>query len=504
VTDSVVFIAADGTVVGWNPAAAATFGTRLRENDEPNLAMLFPSEERARAERLLEQCARGDRVRAMLIAARGDGSRLMADVTLAPVEAPAGGSGGFVLVARDVTETMLLHGAAAAVAAGPDPSAALESFFWVLEQVVPLLQLGLSIVEGDRFRRVANGGGAERILRPGETILLERTAIGTAVETRAPVIVGNTRHGRFALDPLLADAGIGSYVILPLFRGRVFAALNVGFAEPEGPTPAVVGLLVRVLSPITPAILNLLTLEEQASAIRELEQLDALKNEFLALITHEIRTPLAVIAGFAEALQQRWNELPDAEKLESIDAIQRSGKNVSRIVDEALQVALIVGGEFTYELRPFDVVEQIEQTIRDLSRRGDRSRLRLIARDRLLLVHADPDRHWQVLTNLISNAIKFSPPDAPIEIEVSREGSNVQVCVRDFGVGIAEADIPKLFRKFSRVGNPEQLRVRGTGLGLFICKALVEAQGGRIWVESKPGEGSEFRYTLRVARQATT
>jgi signal transduction histidine kinase len=115
-------------------------------------------------------------------------------------------------------------------------------------------------------------------------------------------------------------------------------------------------------------------------------------------------------------------------------------------------------------------------------------------------VYADRDRHWRVLTNLISNAMKYSAADEPIEIDVCAKGGDVQVEVRDHGVGIGAAELPMLFRKFSRVGSRNG--VRGSGLGLYICKRIVEAQGGRIWAESRPGEGTVFVYTLPVAEAA--
>jgi signal transduction histidine kinase len=115
----------------------------------------------------------------------------------------------------------------------------------------------------------------------------------------------------------------------------------------------------------------------------------------------------------------------------------------------------------------------------------------------LPLVRCDPDRHRQILMNLLSNALKFSPPDSPIEVRLNRRESVVQVAVRDHGPGIEPSHLPKLFQKFSRVGT--QQLAPGNGLGLYVSKAMIEAQGGQVWVQSHLGRGSTFVYTFPAA-----
>jgi signal transduction histidine kinase len=122
----------------------------------------------------------------------------------------------------------------------------------------------------------------------------------------------------------------------------------------------------------------------------------------------------------------------------------------------------------------------------------------------LPLVRGDKQRNWQVLTNLISNALKFSPSDTPVEIAAFKVGPAVHVEVRDHGAGIERGDSSKLFEKFARLGNGDAPADRGTGLGLYLTKRMVESQGGRIWLRTRQGEGSTFIYKLPLAATSVT
>ena len=497
--DAVVLLDREGVVSLWNGAAERMLGISPESGLGLDYAQLFAPERRDEVRELVLGTSPGRPRRATAVALRTDGTRLIVEAACAAFRAADEQASGFVVVLRDVTEAMLVRSAASAVAFEADASTALTSFSKVLEEIVPVENLTLTAVEGDDARRVASGGRSASRLPSGELLALRGSPLETAIENRRPLVCPDTRAGPLRFDRLLARRGVGSYVVLPLFRsGRVIAALNIGFAAADVPTAAVVGLLTSLTALIMPIILNLVTLQEREVAIQRLEEVDRLRNEFLALMTHEIRTPLAIIAGFAEQLQNSWDVLSEAEKLESVEMIHRNGRNLSRLVEDGLQIARIESGQFDYELVPVDLAEEARRVVADFTHE-DAGRIRVSAAPRLPRALCDPQRHRQILTNLVSNALRFSPPETPIHVGLTRRGSTVQVHVRDRGPGIARADLPKLFRKFSRVGGPEQLRVAGTGLGLYISKAIVEAQGGRIRVRSKPGSGSTFTYTLPVA-----
>jgi signal transduction histidine kinase len=466
--DAIVLVDDRGTITGWSESAEHMFGL---------------PEHRAMGESLDSLFVREPLVRPLRVALRADGSRLLVEV-----HSTNAGTHESVVIVRDVTEPTLVRSAAAAVASESDASDALASFMDVLAQVLPIDNMTLITLEVGEARLVATAGRAARTLPLDDLAAYDE-----------PITCTDTSRGRFPYDRVLAAAGIGSYVALPIAHGgRVVASLNVGFASVDGPTAGVVELLSSLSLAIMPLVLSLAALEGQAVAIERLERLDALKDDVLALMAHDIRTPLAIIGGFAEHLQDRWDELSEQEKLENIGTISRHALKLYGLADAGLQVTRIESDSFPYELRSVRLEEDVARTVADLPT-AEAARIRVNAREPLPPVRCDPERHWQILMNLLSNALKFSPPETPIDVDVSRQDRMVEVAVRDRGPGISGADLPRLFQKFSRIGGPELDGVRGTGLGLYISKALVEGQSGQIRVESAPGRGSTFAYALPVA-----
>ncbi len=239
---------------------------------------------------------------------------------------------------------------------------------------------------------------------------------------------------------------------------------------------------------------------QEKQMLRKLEEMNELRNEFVATIAHDLRAPMASISGFAHLLIDEWSATSDGKKVEYLRIIARNTDTLAEFVEDVLQVARIEAGEFSYDIRSFDIHALAQRALDEAIGPNDDRRLELIAPDDLPLVLGDEARQWQVFTNLLSNALKFSPAQEPITVELSSIEGSVRVAVIDRGIGIAKDDLAKLFHKSERLlksGNPI---IPGNGLGLFICKTLVEAQGGRIWCESALGAGSTFFFTIPVAR----
>jgi signal transduction histidine kinase len=240
---------------------------------------------------------------------------------------------------------------------------------------------------------------------------------------------------------------------------------------------------------------------EQAN--RELRQLDETKSAFLSNVSHELRTPLASIRAYAELLLTYDDP---AVAREFVEIIHGESERLTQLVNDVLDLMKIEAGQMEYRLEPLDLTPLIEEVGRVYAPVLARENVafRCVISPDLPMVQADPTRLRQVLGNLLSNARKFTPGGA-IDLSAARVGDEVRVAVSDTGVGIAVEDQERIFERFQQAGPVLTDKPRGTGLGLAICRDIVAHHGGRIWVDSRPGEGSTFTFTLRpspVAAQA--
>ena len=236
--------------------------------------------------------------------------------------------------------------------------------------------------------------------------------------------------------------------------------------------------------------------DRQHEAVRRLEELNRLKDDFVALVSHDLRSPMTIIGGWAKTLRANWDQLDVKQRDRAFDRIERTVDHLSTFVDSILQIAAIESGGFSYDIKPFDIHALILRTAVDARDNGRGISIEVKVPDDLPPVLADEQRTWQILMNLASNATKFSPAGGRVIIIASADDTSVDVSISDEGPGIAAEDQSKLFKKFSRLAQPSSSDVKGSGLGLYITKLLVEGQGGRISVESELGTGATFTFSL--------
>ena len=235
--------------------------------------------------------------------------------------------------------------------------------------------------------------------------------------------------------------------------------------------------------------------EQESDLSTRLRELNEMKDTFVATLAHDLRSPLASMKGFAEVLGTHWSELPAEKRQVLVDRIISGADRLSELIDTILDSAALEAGELPLALDAVDLVELVHQVVLD-ERAATGARFEVSVRGAVPLVQADSRRVWQVLTNLISNALKFGPADGPVHVTVTSTPADVEVAVSDEGPGVGVEDISRLFQKFSRASAGVAASVEGTGLGLYICRALVEAHGGVIWVENGPAGGATFRFRL--------
>ena len=249
---------------------------------------------------------------------------------------------------------------------------------------------------------------------------------------------------------------------------------------------------VFVVRPVTQAF----ELERLARA--RLEVVDQMRSDFVSMVSHELRNPMATIRGFGQILYDQPERLSGPKRREAYEVIVRQVDRMASLVDNVLEVSRMESDSFSYAFMPYDVGELLAEAVAD-ARFGWPSHPITLDAPGLPAVHGDRERLKQVVLNLISNACRYSDDDAPVVVHASRVDDRVRVEVRDEGVGIAPEQQGMLFQRFARVRTPDTANVRGTGLGLYISRRIVEAHGGRIWVSSEPGRGSTFAFEVPIS-----
>ena len=234
-----------------------------------------------------------------------------------------------------------------------------------------------------------------------------------------------------------------------------------------------------------------------------LEEMERLRAEFLGMVSHELRTPLTSIKGSAATLTEAASDLDPAEMLQFFRIIGEQADHMRDLIGDLLDVARIETGELSVAPAPADVATLVDEARSRFQSGGGRNNLRIDLSPVLPLVMADGRRIIQVLSNLLTNAARYSHEASAIGVSAVREGYHVAVSVTDEGRGIAAERLPHLFRKFSRLEGEDRGRdIAGSGLGLAICKGIVEAHGGRIWAESEGlGMGARFTSTIPTVEE---
>lgn len=249
------------------------------------------------------------------------------------------------------------------------------------------------------------------------------------------------------------------------------------------------------------------------------KEVDRMKSDFLSTVSHELRTPLTSVLGFARIIKKKMNDviLPlvktgDAKIQKSIqqvgdniDIIVSEGERLTTLINDVLDLAKMEAGKIEWNMEPLSMAEVVKHAAAAVSSLLEQKglELRLEMEAGLPPVIGDRHRLMQVVINLISNAVKFTDAGT-ITCSAARRDNEVVIGVRDTGTGIASADLPKIFEKFKQVGDTLTNKPKGTGLGLPICREIVQRHHGRIWAESEPGRGSAFFFTLPAGAPAET
>ncbi len=359
--------------------------------------------------------------------------------------------------------------------------------------------------KGERLVLSAGAGDVGRqMVDRGHMIPMALTTslVARAARDREPVVVNDvTRAPDFLPNPLLPRTR--SELAVPMIVGdEVIGVLDVQADKVGYFSELDVRVLSTLAAQVAVAIQNARLYAEQLQVADQLREVDRLKSEFLASMSHELRTPLNSIIGYAEVLLDGIDGELNDDMEEDVTAIHSSGKHLLNLINDILDLAKIEAGQIDIVPEPLKLpplVEDIVQTTRVLLKNKP-VELVVDLPDDLPAIYADALRVRQIIANLLSNASKFTE-EGQITIQArpfAKDPSMLHIRVIDTGIGMTPEQVAVIFERFRQVDQSHTRRAGGTGLGLAITRELVQMMGGEIWVESEPGEGSVFNFTLPI------
>jgi signal transduction histidine kinase/DNA-binding response OmpR family regulator len=362
-------------------------------------------------------------------------------------------------------------------------------------------------LDGDAYRLASSVGGpdayneyvSEVAIRPGMDTVVGRVALERRT-IQVPDVLAD-RHYSFPEGQRLGN--FRTLLGVPMLSGGVATAVVFLWRHAVDPfDDAQIELVATFATQGTIAIASTELFKAINEKNRELEIASQHKSEFLAHMSHELRTPLNAVIGFSQVLLDRLFGEVNPKQEHYLENILRSGRHLLSLINDVLDVSKVEAGRMELEIEPValdGILEEALMLVREQSSGREQTLTLDVERD-LPEVSADVRRIKQVVLNLVTNAVKFTPPGGRITVSAHAVGNEVQVCVADTGIGIAAADQAAVFDAFQQVSRGPEPKPEGTGLGLTLSRQIVGLHGGRIWLESELGEGSSFTFSLPTAQ----
>ena len=386
---------------------------------------------------------------------------------------------------------------ARALGSSLDLDDAFAAFVRELRDLLPFDRAAILLAEGGGARVMATAGrGAEEYLEPGTAIPVPGPILEQVIADGRTVYREDISEQPFPEEAELVALGLRARVLAPLQLGpRSIGALALSRTEPASFREEEVGLVTLLARLVATAVQNLRTYEAERATVEELRRLSSLRADFVSLVSHELRSPMAAVIGSARTLQARWRELRPEQREAFLAVIADETSRLSALVGDVLDTSRIEAGTFGYRFAEVDLAEVLRDSVAAAEIGQDEVHLTADVPQRLPRVRGDADRLRQLVDNLISNAIKYSESGGEVQVAAGADDGLVVVSVRDSGPGILREHHEQIFEKFGRAGGSAK---PGTGLGLFLSRSFAEAHGGSLEVESTPGEGAVFTLRLPV------
>ena len=479
--DAIISKTLDGVIVTWNEGATRIFGHTAEEAIGKPITIVIPADRLDEEPRILERLRRGERIdHFQTVRVRKDGSLVDISLTISPIRNAAGEIIGASKIARDISEQKRAE----------EALRVSNQRFRLMANSAPVL-IWLADISKSRtwFNRQwleftgrtldEDGGfGWTQNVHPDDLARCLQS-YGEGFDTRQP-FRAEYRIRRFDGQPRWI-----SEQAIPIFEGA------------GGAFSGFIGSCVDVTEAKQLQAEREETLKAERSAREEAERVGRLKDEFLATVSHELRTPLNAILGWSTLLRRIDPGSPDHGR--GLETIERNARVQAQIIGDLLDMSRIISGKVQLDIQPIDLGEVINAAIDSVrpSIEARKLRLRVALDARAGRLRGDPGRLQQVIWNLLTNAVKFTPPGGHIDVVLERVNSHVEVSVEDSGIGIKPEFLAFVFDRFRQADSSTTRRHGGLGLGLSIVKHLVELHGGSVRVKS-PGEGQGATFIVAL------
>jgi PAS domain S-box-containing protein len=521
--DAIISKTLEGIITSWNKGAERIFGYTTQEAVGQHITLLIPPDRHGEEEMILAQLRRGERIEHYeTVRRRKDGKEVDISLTISPIKDASGRIIGASKIARDISEQ---KNAWLQLEAERE---ALEIINRVGQMLSAELDLGKLVQAftdaateitgaqfGSFFYNVVDERGGSYLLHTLSGVPRERFAhfpMPRATDLFGPTFRGEgvIRIADVKQDPRYGNnppyygmpqghLPVASYLAVPVVSrsGEVIGGLFFGHSKPDVFTERHERIVSGLAGQAAIAMDNARLYEAAQKARREAETANRLKDEFLTTVSHELRTPLNAIFGWARML--RNGRLDPGSVVRAIETIERNARTQEQIIEDILDVSRIVTGKIRLEVSTVEIASVIEAAVDTLRPTADTRgvRLQTVLDSGPNLVYGDTGRLQQIIWNLLTNAIKFTPRNGRVQVTLERTNSNVEIKVVDTGRGISKEFLPYVFERFRQADSSTTREYGGIGLGLAIVRHLVELHGGSVSADS-PGEGQGATFTVRL------
>jgi PAS domain S-box-containing protein len=469
--DAIISKDLSGNITSWNDAAERLFGWTAAEAVGRSINIIIPPERQSEETYLLERISQGEGIDHFeTVRRRKDGTHIEISVTVSPIHAPDGTVVGASKIARDISERRGMELEALRLAAIVESS----------EDAIVSKTLDGIIRTWNRAAERMFGYTADEAVGRHITVIIPDDRLSEETEVLRRLGAGESVEHfetvRKRKDGTLLDI---SLTVSPIRLGGIVVGAS------------------KIARDIT----------EQRRLRKEIEEANRMKDEFLATLSHELRTPLNTVVGYAAMLQKGMME--EGQQSKAVDVIHRNAQILTRLVGDLLDTSRIVTGQIRLDVRECNLSSLAREAVENIRPSAEAKGVSLDAAiEPGVTIRGDRDRLRQVMWNLLTNAVKFTPSDGRIDVRLWAEPGEARLVVRDTGIGVTADALPRIFQRFWQAEAGRSRDNSGLGLGLALSRHFVELHGGRIGaISAGPGKGTELWVelprTLAIAAEAS-